>query len=69
MRSRAEQRLADEGWTNIEWLPMHLNNIAEHRARDVFSVVLDATLPTPRLVEEVLRTLDDGRATLSATPR
>lgn len=65
LRSRAEQRLAREGWTNIEWLPLHLRNIEDLRARNVFAHVLDATSPTSGLVEAALKILDGGRAPLT----
>lgn len=53
MRERAEQRLAREGWTNIQWLPGHLQTIEDLRARNAFFVVLDATLPTAVSVSAV----------------
>ena len=60
MRSRAQERFAREGCTNIEWLPLHLRNIEDLRARYVFVHMLDATSPTSRLVETVLKILDGG---------
>ncbi len=53
LRSRADQRLARDGWTNVEWLPMHLSLIEQLRARHAFSYAFDATLPTKQLVRAV----------------
>jgi hypothetical protein len=58
MRSRAEARLARDGWTNIEWLPFHLQNIVHLQAQQAFSHVYDATLATPTLVEALAKTMD-----------
>lgn len=60
LRERAQQRLEREGWTNIEWLPLHLRNIEELLAQDVFAHVLDATSPVPALVKALLEILNTG---------
>ncbi len=65
LRERAEQRLEHEGWTNIEWLPLHLRNIEELLVQDAFAQVLDATLPVSALVEALLEILDGGGARLA----
>jgi predicted kinase len=62
LRERAQQRLKREGWTNIEWLPLHLGNIEELLTQGAFTHVLDATLPVPALVEALLEILDTGEA-------
>jgi shikimate kinase len=67
LRERAEQRLEREGWTNIEWLPLHLRNIEELLAQDAFAHVLDATLPVPALVGALLEILDSGGARAPAS--
>ena len=53
LRSRAAERLVRNGWTNVEWLPMHLSLIEDLRSRQSFSYVFDATLPTEQLVRSV----------------
>ena len=65
LRERAELRLSREGWTNIDWLPLHLHNIDELIAQHAFAHVLDATLPVPALVETLLEILG-GDATRHA---
>jgi len=54
MRSRAAIRERREGWSNVWWLPSHLDNIAYLRQRDAFTSVLDATRPVREVVEDVL---------------
>jgi adenylate kinase family enzyme len=59
MRSRAAERLARDGWSNVEWLPWHLHKIDQLRAEQAFSYVFDATLPTAtlaRAVADIMRT-------------
>jgi hypothetical protein len=53
MRSRAEAREREEGWTNIRWLPFHLDNVAHLRQMDAFATVLDATRPVTELVAAI----------------
>lgn len=65
LRERAEQRREREGWTNIEWLPMHLRVIEELLAQGAFAHVVDATLPVPALVEALLDILDSGPARIA----
>ncbi len=66
-RKRAEQRFEREGWTNSEWLPMHLRNIEELLAQEAFAHVLDATLPVPALVGALLEILDSDAARAPAS--
>ena len=63
LRQRAEHRQEREGWTNVEWLPVHLRNIKELLDQDAFAHVLDATLPAPALVDALVTMLDDGKPT------
>ena len=58
MRSRAEERLARDGWTNIEWLQFHLQNIEHLHALQAFTHVYDATLSATTLVEALAATMD-----------
>lgn len=58
MTSRADERLARDGWTNVEWLPFHLENIEHLSAQQAFSHVFDATLPTTTLVEALAETMN-----------
>jgi hypothetical protein len=60
MRYRAEERLARDGWTNIEWLPFHLQNIEQLHAQQAFSYVFDATLPTSTLALVVADIMSSG---------
>lgn len=53
LRARARQRLATEGWTNIEWLPSHLANIEHLRAQGAFAHTLDARQPSTVLAATV----------------
>ncbi len=53
LRTRADERLARDGWTNVEWLPMHLSIIERLSAQQAFSYVFDATLPITHLVRAV----------------
>lgn len=64
LRSRAEERLACDGWTNVEWLPMHLSLIKDLRSRQAFSYVFDATLPTEQLVRAVAGAMTGDGATV-----
>jgi shikimate kinase len=61
LRERAEQRLEREGWTNIEWLPLHLRTIEELLTQDAFAHVLDATSPVPVVVDALLEILDNSK--------
>ena len=49
---------AIDGWTNVEWLPFHLQNIEHLSAQQAFSHVYDATLPTTTLVEALAETMN-----------
>jgi hypothetical protein len=60
--SRAEERLARDGWSNVEWLPMHLTIIDDLSARQAFSCVFDATLSPSELVRAVVEVMS-GPAT------
>lgn len=53
-------RLHSEGWTNIEWLPLHLRVIDDLLARGAFAHVLDATMPVPALAATIVAILEDG---------
>lgn len=57
MRSRAEERLARDGWTNVEWLPFHLENIEHLSEQQAFAHVYDATLPAATLVDALAATM------------
>jgi hypothetical protein len=59
MRSRAEERLARDGWTNVEWLPFHLENIEHLSAQQAFGHVYDATMSATSLVEALAETMDE----------
>jgi hypothetical protein len=61
MRSRAAERLARDGWTNIEWLPFHLDVIEHLRARRAFAHVLDATMAPATLARTIAGLLDGER--------
>lgn len=43
LRARVTRREAEQGWTNVEWLPFHLDGIAGLRDRGAFDDVIDAT--------------------------
>lgn len=60
LRGRAERRLHSEGWTNIEWLPLHLRVIDDLLARGAFAHVLDATMPVPALAATIMAILEGG---------
>ena len=68
MRDRAEERLAREGWTNIEWLPFHLDTIEDLRARKVFSHVVDATLPRAASVRALADLMNSTSVTRTSDP-
>ncbi len=53
LRERAARRERLEGWTNIEWLPTHLENIAWLTSQNAFGAVLDGTRPLPEVAEAV----------------
>ena len=63
MRSRAEERMIRDGWSNVEWLPWHLEKIDQLHAEHAFSYVFDATLPTTRLAMVVADTVRTGLRT------
>jgi shikimate kinase len=63
LRARAQERLARDGWSNVEWLPVHLEDIADLRGRQVFSHVLDANQPTTALVRAVVDLMSTASAT------
>jgi shikimate kinase len=63
MRSRAEERLVREGWSNVEWLPWHLEKIDQLHAEHAFSYVFDATLPTTTLALAIADTVRTGLRT------
>lgn len=42
LRERLTRREAEQGWTNVEWLPFHLDNISYLRGLAVFDDVVDA---------------------------
>lgn len=63
MRSRAAERLARDGWSNVEWLPWHLRKIDQLRQEHAFSYVFDATLPTTTLALAVAGTMRTGLRT------
>ena len=50
LRTRADERLTRDGWSNVEWLPMHLSVIEDLSARHTFEYVFDGTLPIAQLV-------------------
>jgi hypothetical protein len=60
MRSRAVERLARDGWSNVEWLPWHLRNIEQLHAQQAFSYVFDATLPTSTVALVVADIMSSG---------
>jgi hypothetical protein len=68
MRDRADERLAREGWTNIEWLPFHLDTIEDLRARKVFSHVVDATLPIAMSVHVLVDLMNSTSLTPTSDP-
>ena len=68
MRDRADERLAREGWTNIEWLPFHLDTIEDLRARKVFSHVVDATLPIAASVRVLADLMNSTSVTRTSDP-
>ena len=52
---------ARDGWSNVEWLPMHLSLIERLSAQRTFSYVFDATLPIANLVRAVAEVMTDQR--------
>ena len=61
MRERAARRERQEGWSNIEWLPTHLENIADLKQKRVFSHVLDASRPLPDVTRAVVSIMSGPR--------
>jgi len=68
MRARAIERERREGWSNIEWLPDHLENITWLRDLGAFDRVLDASAPVHVLVQDVLDLLDGAGGGRTAMP-
>ncbi|GAA3601562.1 hypothetical protein GCM10022223_16600 [Kineosporia mesophila] len=60
MRERAAHREREEGWSNVHWLPSHLDNIAHLRETGAFDDVLDATLPVPEVVSALTALVRSG---------
>ena len=55
LRARAAERERREGWSNLQWLPQHLENISWLRETGAFAAVLDARRPAAELVGELVK--------------
>ena len=61
LRRRHAARLADEGWTNVEWFGHEQAVIRDLRAHNVFDQVIDAEGTVASIADDIMKLVEDLR--------
>jgi hypothetical protein len=61
LRRRQEIRLADEGWTNVEWFEHEQHLIGDLRSHEVFDHFIDGQQAVGSVARDIMRLVEDLR--------
>ena len=61
LRRRHAVRLAEEGWTNVEWFEHEQSVIRELRAHNVFDHVIDGEGAVASIADDIMKLVEDLR--------
>ena len=61
LRRRHAVRLAEEGWTNVEWFEHEQSVIRDLRAHDVFDYFIDGEGTVAAIADDIMKLVEDLR--------
>jgi hypothetical protein len=61
LRRRHATRLADEGWTNVEWFEHEQSVIRDMRAHNAFDHLINGERTVETIADEIMKLVDDLR--------
>jgi hypothetical protein len=66
LRRRHAVRLAEEGWTNVEWFDHEQEVIRDMRSHDVFDHVIDGQRTVAEIADDIMKMAEDVQRRISA---